>query len=133
MKSYFKKYSIIWSKSLILIFSIYIQNATSFGPDKKSSDIPKANNQKISGHIFSVLIISLFWQQHPSFSTPYSTFFCICTMHAQGRNMSAMPNLHLNGGGGVFKVALGMAATLRTPHLEVGLETVHKTGKQGMF
>jgi hypothetical protein len=28
---------------------------------------------------------------------------------------------------------LGMAATLRTPHLEVGLETVHKTGKQGMF
>jgi hypothetical protein len=45
--------------------------------------------------------------------------------------MPAMPILHLNYA--MKKVALDMAATLWAPNIQVSLEKVHKTGKQGIF
>ncbi len=56
--------------------SIYIQNATSFVSDKKSSDAPEADNQFFPRRFF----FSKFGQQYPS-PPPHPSlhFLSICT------------------------------------------------------
>jgi hypothetical protein len=73
------------------------------------------------------------WAAASLLPTPYSAFFSICTLHAQGPKHACHAFTTFELCYELKYVALNMAATLWTPNFQISLEKVHKTGKQGLF
>jgi hypothetical protein len=125
----------VWS-FLKTLFSNYIQNATAFGSNKKSSDAPETDNQWINGRVFFCADFLSVWAvaSPPPPPPPNRLLHFLQYLYPPcAEANTCLPCLFYIWIMFWIKVALDMEPTLWTPNFQVSLEKVHKTGKQVIF